>query len=930
MPLIALYLKSKQRYMRKTPGYLMALVLANLLSFAAHAQSTITGKVENKATNEKVPAVSVTTKGAGTGTFTDDNGNFKITVQKLPVTLLFSSIGYEMQEVTVSDAAQPVSVDFKPSNRLGQEVVVSATKTSQKILESPVSIERISASTIRNSPAATYYDIIANLKGVDIVSSSLTFKTPTTRGFGGSGNARVNQIVDGMDNQAPGLNFSVGSFIGMTELEVDNIELLPGASSALYGSGGMNGTILINSKNPFKYQGISVQVKEGVMNTGQRFRNASNYVNAALRIAKKVTDKFAFEIGGEVIAAKDWLGYDKRDYSRTGNNGSVKNGDRATDPAYDGVNVYGDETLLDLRKLVFPTIIAQAPFHKNFIDTLNGGRPINVTRTGYAENEVVNPNTLNVKISGRVHYKITSGIEASLSGYWGTGNTIYTGSDRYSLRNLKMGQYKLEVVNKNWLMRAYTTQEDAGESYNATATVGRVIGKINPYETWLGIYGPTYFGARLNGATDADAHAIARKAADADRVPANSAAFKKAFDEIRKIPISQGGGLFVDRTNLYQVEGQYNLSEVTRKFADILVGANYKRYVLNSEGTLFADSAGKIGINEYGGYVQATRKLLNDVLKLTVSGRYDKNQNFKGRFTPRITALVKIAENNNVRLSYQTAYRFPTTQQQWIRLDVGGDVKLVGGNNFFDTYYGFSAKPTFYLENNPNDITAYKAQEFKPESVSTFELGYKGLLAQDKLLIDVYGYYGQYSNFITRRFIIQPSSGDRETLINDLSAGKPAASLGNVFSIPVNTTSKVKTFGYGLSIDYRLPKGFQVGANLSSDELKDVPAGFKTYFSTPKYRTNLSVGNTGFAFKKRLGFNVTYRWQDAFYYESDFTNGNIPAIHTVDAQVSYKIPAAKTIIKLGANNLLNEYYTNGVGNAIVGGLYYVSFGYNVF
>ena len=294
MPIIAFYLKSKQRYMRKNPSYLLALLLANLLCIAVQAQSTISGKVENKTANEKVAAVSVTTKGAGTGTFTDDNGNFKITVSKLPVTLLFSSIGYELQEVTVSDAAQPVLVDFKPSNKLGQEVVVSATKTSQKILESPVSIERISASTIRNSPSATYYDIIANLKGVDVVSSSLTFKTPTTRGFGGSGNLRVNQIVDGMDNQAPGLNFSVGSFIGLTELDVDNIELLPGASSALYGPGGMNGTILINSKNPFKYQGISAQVKEGVMNTGQRFRQASNYVNGAIRIAKKVSDKFAF------------------------------------------------------------------------------------------------------------------------------------------------------------------------------------------------------------------------------------------------------------------------------------------------------------------------------------------------------------------------------------------------------------------------------------------------------------------------------------------------------------------------------------------------------------------------------------------------------------------------------------------------------------
>jgi outer membrane receptor protein involved in Fe transport len=77
-----------------------------------------------------------------------------------------------------------------------------------------------------------------------------------------------------------------------------------------------------------------------------------------------------------------------------------------------------------------------------------------------------------------------------------------------------------------------------------------------------------------------------------------------------------------------------------RWLADIPVGGNFKRYVLNSEGTLFADSAGTIGINEYGAYVQASRALLNERVRLTLSGRYDKNQNFEGRFTPRATALV--------------------------------------------------------------------------------------------------------------------------------------------------------------------------------------------------------------------------------------------------------------------------------------------------
>ena len=90
---------------------------------------------------------------------------------------------------------------------MATEVVVAASRVPERILESPVSVERVNAAAVRNSPASSYYDVIGNLKGVDMTTSSLTFKTPSTRGFNGSGNVRFNQIVDGMDNQAPGTQF---------------------------------------------------------------------------------------------------------------------------------------------------------------------------------------------------------------------------------------------------------------------------------------------------------------------------------------------------------------------------------------------------------------------------------------------------------------------------------------------------------------------------------------------------------------------------------------------------------------------------------------------------------------------------------------------------------------------------------------------------
>lgn len=901
-------------------GLIMALGFASTV----HAQVTIQGNVNNSASKESISAVSVTVKGSNVGTFTNDKGVFSINVKSLPVTLVFSSIGYDAVEQNVSSASSKLAIAMKPSAALGQEVVVSASRVQEKILESPVSIERVNAAAIRNSAAANYYDIIKSLKGVDFTTSSLTFVTPTTRGFNSSGNTRFNQLVDGMDNQAPGLNFSVSSIIGLSELDVDNLELLQGASSALYGSGGMNGTLLMTSKNPFKYQGLSIQVKEGVMNVDGSQRDPSSYHNATLRYAKKVNDKFAFKVNAEYIRSKDWLGVDYRNYSRLATGGKVKGGTRATDPNYDGINVYGDETTIDLRSNVFPLVAASAPFLAGFLDTLNGGRTINVSRTGYLENEVINPYTINLKLSGALHYKISENTEAILAGYWGTGNTIYTGSERYFLENFKMGQYKLELNNKDWNLRAFTTRENSADSYNMTVATRLFNESWKSSPTWYGQYAQAYIGTRLNGGSDAAAHTAARALADQGRPSFDSPTFKQKYDSIRGRTLAEGGARLFDNSSLYSVDGSYNLSKYTSKVADIIVGGVFKSYILNSEGNLFADAPGDpISVWEAGVFAQATREV-NDWLKISVSGRYDKNQNFKGRFTPRATASIKLAEFNHLRLSYQTAYRFPSNQQQFIDLAIGAGVRLIGANEMFWDKYNFNT-PNGQLYDlqafTQGQTVKYTPVQQKPESITSFETGYKGLLAQGKLLIDVYGYFGQYQNFTGRTLVAQFKNGV-PTNMSDTS--------NRYFSIPVNSSDKVKTYGFGGSVDYRLPRNFTIGFNIASDNLVDVPENFVAYFNAPKYKVNANIGNTGFGKSKRLGFNLAYRWQQSFLYEGDFANGTLPDVQYLNAQISYKLPSSKSIIKFGANNLLNSYYYDGIGNAQIGGLYYVSFGYNVY
>ena len=960
----------------------MGLVcLATIMAISVNAQSasTITGTVKNSNSSESLSAVTVTVKGGNAGTFTDDKGNFKLSIaQKAPFTLVFSSVGFESKEVAVDANSTKLSVSLKPSFTLGADVVVSASRVAERILESPVSIERVSGAQIKAAPAVSYYDLLANLKGVDVVAASLTFKSISTRGFNGSGNNRLNQLIDGMDNQAPGLNFSVGTIVGLTELDVDNMELLPGASSALYGSGGMNGTVLINSKNPFKYQGLSFQIKQGVNHVDNYQRPQAAYKDYSVRWASKIGDRFAYKIAAQYIEAQDWLANNTANYSRTTGtpNGQVIPGSRANDPNYDGVNVYGDETTTSLSSIYGSvrtgvlgaltaayggsTTAANAAFaqlfgaaqagpysgsltnYRAFLTAANASlvpyapylygeakgmfTGVNVSRTGYNEADILDPVTKNLKLTGSIHYKVNDKTEASFSAYTGSGTTVYTGSDRYSLKNLSMSQFKFELKSKNWFARAYKTIENSGDAFNATITTRLFNEAWKPSTTWFPTYTAAYVQYRDAGLGTNEAHAAARSIADVGR-PTGNIGNTDLFKSIANVPISQGGGRFLDKSVLNVIEAQYNLTDLTglaKYDADLIMGGSIKGYVLNSQGTLFADTTNRIWINEYSGYAQVSKRFFGDILKVSASGRYDKNDNFAGRFTPRVSAVIKIAEDNNLRVSYQEAYRFPTTQNQWINLLVGGGTRLMGGLPQLRNYYNFSTNKAYSLASVLAGAPKEQVfNEFKPESMSSLEVGYKALINK-RLLIDFYAYAGKYTNFISGVTVLQSRNTANPQLSDLADASKRIA-----YSISTNAPGDIYTSGWGLSADYLLPNNFSFSSSVYTDEIGSLPTGFISYFNTPLFRANFALNNSGFLFKNRLGFGANFHYQDDFTYEGTFSVGRVASFSTVDAVLTYKVPSIKSMVKVGGTNIFNRYYNTAYGSPAIGGLYYVSFAYNI-
>lgn len=986
------------------------LGLLYLLTVEVLAQTRVAGKVTDEASKDALAGISIAVKGKVIGTITDQKGNFSLTTNTpTPFTVAISGVGFQTQEFTINGDRTDLDVSLKEQVTLGQEVVVSASRVEESVLKSPVSVERLDIRTFQSTPSATFYDALQNIKGVDMSTQSLTFKSVNVRGFGSNGNTRVVQLLDGMDNQAPGLNFSVGNIAGVSELDLESVELLPGAASALYGPNAINGLLLMTSKSPFQYQGLSAYAKAGVMSASNRSTATTPFYDAAFRYAKAFNNRFAFKVGVSYLTAKDWQATDYRDQSFS-NGFNLESGNRANNQGYDGINIYGDASANLYSNLygngqpgtgangtsallgaIATTQIAQAG--NKTLPQLTGLTPqqifnniipnLNISRTGYQESELVNYDATNLKLNGALHYRLNDNVEAILQANWGTGTTVYTGADRYYIKGFKLGQYKLELRGSNFFVRAYTTQERSGDAY-ATAILGQGINEAwsgsaaKWFPTYFGSYGQNallgYAGAYLTalGGGQAPAAALAaaqayvtsqqtnllnqaRGAADQGRYLPGTTEFQKAMDDVAGRPIPGNangvGARFLDKTNLYHAEAMYNFSKlINPKIVELLVGGNVRRYALNSEGTLFArDESGKeFNIDEYGAYAQAS-KTIADVLKLTGSLRYDKNQNFKAQVSPRLSAVLTLAKVHNFRASFQRGFRIPTTQDQYIDLNTPS-ARLIGGLPFLKQRYNFSGNPTYTLQSVqafgaalqqggqaalPQALALLKPTVdpgYDPERVETYEVGYKGLLG-NKLFIDAYYYYNRFLNFLGSQIVVQGTSP--VTLTNPVSTLQLlSGSTRTVYSYPINSPTQLKNAGWAVGLDYLLPANFSVGANVSSNYLIDedqIPTGFVTFFNTPKYRYNITLGNRNIA-RSGFGFNIVYRAQDAFLWESSFANAEatgrkqtiIPAYSTLDAQISKKLSGIKSILKIGGTNLTGKLYTQSWGNPSVGSMYYVS------
>ena len=916
--------------------YLIPLLLAMLCTQQIFAQGTIKGSVMDGTTNEPLPGATIMLSDKSGGAFADDEGKFELKTDKpLPLKIIVTYVAFDTLEMDVTSFDKPLKLIMNENSVKVEVVEIIGMNISEKQKESPLTVESMGSIAIKEVAGSDFYASLGNMKGVDLTSASIGFKIINTRGFNSTSPVRSLQVIDGVDNQAPGLNFSLGNFLGASELDLQKVDLVVGASSAFYGPNAFNGVISMTTKNPFVHQGLSAQAR-----VGER-----NLMELAVRYAKafknsKDEEVFAFKINAYAMRADDFqaTNVDPTPQSLVGasNWGS-----------YDAVNRYGDENLTtQTNNFTSNSLRVQAP-----------GLNI-IHRTGYVEPDLVDYGTENIKLSAAAHFKVLKGAELIASSNFGTGTTVYQGDNRYSLKDILFYQNRIELKKEGkYFLRAFYTNENAGKSYDAVFTAFQMQNRAktdgqfsNDYVTYWSQYitprvqalpgfspfaFPNPYDFEGNDSVMAlysDSlikwHAEARAHADAgnpvsgtlDRFVPGTAAYDSVFTEITsKSAYGEGGTRFIDRSALAHVHGEYKFKP---SFMEITVGGNFRLYLPNSAGTIFSDTNGVVLRNhEFGVYAGLEKKFMEDRLKLNATARLDKNQNFNFLVSPAASAVYSITADHILRLSFSSAIRNPTLQDQFLYYNVGRAI-LIGNLNGVDSLVTTSSLSSFFNTQNFDSLQYFNVDAIRPEKVKTVEIGYRATLSE-KVYIDASYYFSLYRDFIGYRI------GADITELPQFGS----AYVNNFYRVATNSSDMVTTQGASIGANYFFKKYYMVTANYSWNvlDLRGSTDPIIPAFNTPAHKFNVGLGGRNIPIKlgerrwNDFGFNTNFKWVQGFEFvgSPQFT-GLVPTYYLLDAQVNKHVKKIHTTFKLGGSNLLNRQQLQVFGGPYIGRMAYFS------
>jgi len=275
------------------------LILIICVSSSAITQIRISGTVTDATSGGPLPGANIIVVGTDVGSATNTDGLFSLTLSPGNYTLSATVIGYKTETSSVSLISQGIILNFSlevEAIYLEDDIIVTASRKAEKILESPSSISVLSQRVLEKDVVSNAVSSLRNIPGAEVVQTGLANYQVALRGFNSNFNSPTYTLVDYRNAALVGFSFNPFAAMPIDPIDLDRIEIVRGPASALYGAGVETGVIHFLTRDPFQYPGTTMSLRAGERETAA----------VTLRHAKILNDRLAFKIVSSFGTATDW------------------------------------------------------------------------------------------------------------------------------------------------------------------------------------------------------------------------------------------------------------------------------------------------------------------------------------------------------------------------------------------------------------------------------------------------------------------------------------------------------------------------------------------------------------------------------------------------------------------------------------------------
>ncbi|GJM35683.1 MAG: hypothetical protein DHS20C18_46840 [Saprospiraceae bacterium] len=267
---------------------------------AVAQQATVSGSVVNDQ-GEALIGANVLVKGIASGTATDVDGQYSLSVPAGDHIIVVTYIGYAELEKNVSlKAGEKMVLDFALfEGTTFDAVVVSGSKKPEKLTESPATIETIFSREIEEY-AGNPGELLARQKGIDYFRAGIATPAFNIRGFNSNFNSKNLQVTDGRFSTLIATGLPLGPLSTTIKEDIERMEVILGPNATLYGPNAHNGLLNTITKDPRTSAGTTIALNPGISGDGDA------YFSGRIRHAQVLSDKFAFKVTGEYTAATEF------------------------------------------------------------------------------------------------------------------------------------------------------------------------------------------------------------------------------------------------------------------------------------------------------------------------------------------------------------------------------------------------------------------------------------------------------------------------------------------------------------------------------------------------------------------------------------------------------------------------------------------------